>query len=82
MFVIQFGLLLKWTDVGDDSSTLTVFVRNPSMPESAIYAYLNAIAILTVLSVYVGYFSHKKFKRIKKQTEQYRKIKVLSLADY
>jgi len=27
-------------------------------------------------------FSAKKFKRIKMQTEQYKKIKVLSLADY
>ena len=30
----------------------------------------------------MSFFSYKKFQRIKKQTEQYRKIKVLSLADY
>jgi hypothetical protein len=54
----------------------------PDAPLGQASNYITATVILLALSIYTAVFSAKKFKRIKAQTEQYKKIKVLSLADY
>ena len=79
---MQFPILLKWELLPSGSYNLTIYAKSPMEQTGEFFNYLNATIILLALTIYVAFFTRKKFQRIKLQTEQYKKIKVLSLADY
>ena len=77
MFIRQNGLNIQWTVENGDRIALISFAQAAGV-NSRWVGYVLASIVLTSLSVYLGILTVHKFRRIKEQNDQFKKIKILT----
>ena len=80
-FIRDYGIIYNWV-IREDGSTEVAIYLGPANDKNSIFSeVLVMVFTLSFLSIYVGYFSVLKFRRIRFEQQEYNKIKHLKLTD-
>ena len=77
VFVRENGLNIEWAKDGDDYVAVVSFEKAVDTT-SVMFAVIVCIIVMILLILYVWSLTRLKFRRIKEQNEQFKKIKILT----
>ena len=79
VFIRQNGLNIEWQfDSSNQDRIAVISFTKANENNSSWFGWFLASLVLTSLCVYLGILTVKKFRRIKEQNDQFKKIKILT----